>query len=771
MSIDRERFITLIEPMLDMLSARQQQPMAETLAGLAKSLKKHSPAVIYKWREGKSLPNEVELQKLVEIGVREAGMDRAWATDILESYRHPDQAKILSTLFAPTIPHNLPHRACRQLIGRETEREEIIKRLSPEARDWIVPIEGIGGVGKSTLALEIGWHFAEIYDPRLRERQFDAIVWASAKDTEMTPKGVRSHHPMITNRSDIFRACAEVLNYPSLTQTGDITALKHAFSQKGRVLLIIDNLETVDDPEVLDLLHHLPWPAKALVTLRWHEDMPYPIHLRSLDEQSAQEMIRRECEQRGIEPSEDVLQRLARMTGGLPLAISLNVGLMSLHGYSVQKLEHGTKEAEELLHFIFDRVVQTLGEQNPHALDLLRALAFFDMNEGATGTALAAILDLSPDDYQEAVQQAINTNLINRNPGGHFTMLPLTRTYVLEHLKGDPAWLAEARTRWVAWYLDFTAKYGGEDWDAYGARYEKLRAEWANILAVLDWCAATDRYDAVKAFWIENRIRQFTSDYGYFKDRLLWSDWLIREARQRQDWPVVVEMLSSKGWVKIVQGTEHDLAEAGELFREAWENRHHVEHQETYCQLITHIVDRYLRLPQKDLAEAGQWLDRLAKELAEGWLTDRARIRQEINLHYYHGITAFARAEWDAAKSHFEQVREIGKTTNMHRAASKAQNWLGDIARVQNRLQDAEQLVQEALDIAIQNSDFRRIAYCRWSLAKLKFMQYDVEAGRAAAQAALHEFERLGMARDAAMLRAELPQAFEKEANNARHKP
>src|SRR5512139_311247 len=48
---------------------------------------------------------------------------------------------------------NLPRRP--YFVGREEEVKDILQSLQPNSRTFIVGIEGLGGVGKSALAIEV----------------------------------------------------------------------------------------------------------------------------------------------------------------------------------------------------------------------------------------------------------------------------------------------------------------------------------------------------------------------------------------------------------------------------------------------------------------------------------------------------------------------------------------------------------------------------------------------------------------------------------------
>jgi hypothetical protein len=52
---------------------------------------------------------------------------------------------------APAIPHNLPHRA--DFVGREKEKQQVHDAL--RSRSYLVAIDGIGGIGKTSLAREV----------------------------------------------------------------------------------------------------------------------------------------------------------------------------------------------------------------------------------------------------------------------------------------------------------------------------------------------------------------------------------------------------------------------------------------------------------------------------------------------------------------------------------------------------------------------------------------------------------------------------------------
>lgn len=449
----------LLKEMIDILNVRRRpaEKKGATMAYLGDELG-YSTDAIFRWRQGRHKPNTKTLEQLIEIGVSEAGMSKRWAERVLHHGEHPNPGHILRRYFpsADNVRHNLLHRTYYSLVGRETEFAEVIRRLSPEERHWLVAIEGVGGVGKSALAQEVGWHFIENYTKLPPGRRFEAIVWVSAKRNIITLRGIEQVISHMTNLDDLFQTIADVLEYPNILQVArrdQPREVEKALRQAGRVLLIVDNLETVDDPQLRAFLRDLPSPTKAIATTRYHEDMPFPIRLKELNLSAARELTVQECKTRGIMLTKDQIDRLLEYTEGLPLAIWLAVGLMMMEGYGVKKVLTKLRDPEQpLLHFIFGEVVNQLKTSYRDAYYTLLALSFFDLDTGAGLIPLSIMTDLDPEICREAVHQLLNTNLIYRaRSEDHFAMLPITRQYAWAKMAQEPSFDAQAFDRWVDW--------------------------------------------------------------------------------------------------------------------------------------------------------------------------------------------------------------------------------------------------------------------------------------------------------------------------------
>src|SRR5687768_3298714 len=76
---------------------------------------------------------------------------------------------------------SLPRRP--YFVGRDEEIKTVLQSLQPNSRTFIIGIEGIGGMGKSTLAIEISHRCIE-------NDLFQAVIWISAKEAILTLHGI-----------------------------------------------------------------------------------------------------------------------------------------------------------------------------------------------------------------------------------------------------------------------------------------------------------------------------------------------------------------------------------------------------------------------------------------------------------------------------------------------------------------------------------------------------------------------------------------------------
>lgn len=233
----------------------------------------------------------------------------------------PDRFKVLSRL------DPLPEQ---ELFGVAQRQQQIISKLETVERPFLISIEGLGGLGKTSLAHTTVHHF-------LNSNRFADIAWVSAKqEAYITGRGIQpTQKPALTTDTLIDLLLIQLADGPY--PVGDPNArrlfLLRLLKQKP-CLIVVDNLETaVDTHTLLPLLRTLANPSKFLITSRLSlqaESDVACLSLSELTEADALAFLRYEAKAQHVQPllngGEAALRHIYQAVGGNPLALKLIIG-------------------------------------------------------------------------------------------------------------------------------------------------------------------------------------------------------------------------------------------------------------------------------------------------------------------------------------------------------------------------------------------------------------------------------------------------------------
>lgn len=464
-------------------------------------------------------------------------------------------------LLAPPAPpeqarplHNLPPPDDSPFAGREAELARLRGCLAPDDRAWLILLLGVGGAGKSALARAIAHEYCERYEQLPAGERFEAIVWVSAKERQLTPDGAAPAAPdglIFRTLDDIYAAIALVLDRADLAQAPpeQRDRLAQQALRAQRTLLIVDNFESVADERVRAFLRQLPAPTKALITSREWIDAGTVIRLEGLAEGAALGYLRAEAARRGVALSEAQAKQIAQAAAGLPLPLRLAMARLQ-SGERVGAVLRWLSDARgDLPAYCVASQAELARARAPLSWPLLLAATLFDREAGAATPALAAGAGVATDACEAALGLLQRLSLLNALPEERVGLLPVVARYIQG--AATPEEGAAVAERWLAWLMAF-AREVGATLDLRIEQVATVAQEYPNLRAGLAWCREHGRHAELLALvegsWFYAELS------GRFDELLAMVEAALAAAEQLGDRRGEAFARRQLAWIRRLQG-------------------------------------------------------------------------------------------------------------------------------------------------------------------------------------------------------------------------
>jgi hypothetical protein len=279
------------------------------------------------------------------------------ASELPTSHTQGDQSmRIVGRCFANVPP--LP----RDYIQRKELESELESVLSND-RHPVVTLVGRGGVGKTSLALNVLHNLA-----RSESDRFLGIIWLSARDIDLLPSGAKLVKPSVLSVKDIAREIVHLLQPAELIEkTFDkeayVASALRSYGQDA-LLFVFDNFETVQQP--LDVFNWLDQnvrlPNKILITTR-HRDFrgDYAVDVGGMTEFQCNELVRSTATAIGMKGlvTAQFCRDIYRESEGHPYVAKILLG-EAAEGGVFRKIERVIAGKEEILDALFERTYARL---------------------------------------------------------------------------------------------------------------------------------------------------------------------------------------------------------------------------------------------------------------------------------------------------------------------------------------------------------------------------------------------------------------------------
>lgn len=620
---------------------------------------------------------------------------------------------------------NLPRRP--YFVGREEEIKTILQSLQPNSRTFIIGIEGIGGMGKSTLAVEVSHRCIE-------NDLFEAVIWISAQESILTLHGIEPLIPEAKTLADILITIGTNLGNPTIGNLSIQDQIRRAYNLLARqtTLLVLDNFESLSKNEqrdILDFLRRSPITLKVIITSRERVSEGQVIRLQGLSFEESNALLEWDAQQKNIHLTKDQSKHLVDLTGGLPLALLWVQGQIAVLGYSVtQVLDKLSLDGDiPILQYCFNHSWNLLGQADAKKLLFILAL----QPDPVSRTALQEIAGiLTNEHFGNEISHLLQLSLIDHvHDTDYFSILPLTRRFVRTQFVSDRKFIKQAEVKIAQYYVKLLShKSGFKEWRGY----EELLLDRNNILSVAQWCYKSLQKKEIKTKSLTKQTRniaevlvQIGTQFGsvlwqraYWYDRMTLAHAALYAAKLTSDWKSVSTFVRNIAWIYFYQG---DYLRALHWAEEALLATTKTEDELLIAAAKRSLGTVEMRLGNFDRSEA---LLREVLKTSERFAQDDYGIYSKGFAQYGLGELEFERGNIQEAKEWYQKALDTWQDPARKdpvRHVSYALNGLGFVALRERRYEDAQRFFTAGIQSAEEFGRVDELAKGQLGLAYVYF--------------------------------------------------
>jgi LuxR family glucitol operon transcriptional activator len=436
-----------LHQVLNSQKSQLAEPVAQGIKGITPKLERLIP-IRNRIAHNRPLNYDDLARTLTTVEGLLKGRDASWRELRATMKRLQDDPSFVLSLQIPTsvetdIGHNLPTPDFDEtgFVGRSHLVDQVVTLIKGPYP--VISLIGDGGIGKTALALKVAYEVLDI-----RPSPFDAIVWTTSKTMQLTPTEIIRIEGAIQDSVGLMR---DVVDYLSGPTERDPTEEVLDYLAQFRILLVLDNLETVLDDRIRNLLSRLPSGSKVLITSRIGMGaFEFPVRLEPFTSGESVQLLRTLAAIRGLA----FLSKAAT-----PLLTSFSSRMKHNPGYIkwfVSAVQTGSRPEDILAHpdvfldFCMSNVYDYLGEDSR---SVLRALLV--VSGPRSSPELAVLTELEPLMLQRALQQLLTTNMVSMLsvPAGTtfqtcYDVSDLAKAYLSKHHPASEAEHDATLKRW-----------------------------------------------------------------------------------------------------------------------------------------------------------------------------------------------------------------------------------------------------------------------------------------------------------------------------------
>jgi tetratricopeptide (TPR) repeat protein len=310
---------------------------------------------------------------------------------------------------------NVPYNSKgKEFVGRIGKREEIWSLLNQEGCAAIgqgINVQGLGGFGKTQLAVE----YAHTY----RDKYKNGVFWVVADEN------IDNQLLQIADKQGWINQYDKSVN--------QLDVAKAKFLALSDCLILFDNVETYDD--IKDYLPETDLQTHILITSREKQSVFRQIDLELLDRNESRELLLKIS---GRDPQDETenehLEKVLEILGDIPLAVELVGGYLAEHPtvtfakyhqfLNEVPLDQLEKEFPEGSFTNHDRsIIQTLRisektiKEKPLMVEILKVLAWSGSSSMGISLLYTLVESRNEFEFETALADAYKLRLLKKDKG------------------------------------------------------------------------------------------------------------------------------------------------------------------------------------------------------------------------------------------------------------------------------------------------------------------------------------------------------------------
>ncbi len=508
--------------------------------------------------------------------------------------------------YQPKVYHNLPFPEFDDtgFIGRKRDVKEITELLL-NRKNQIISVVGNGGMGKTATVVKTLYDLLDLPD-----NPYEAILWITLKTRTLSGGEFVEIEDSIKDIASIYQYGERF----AIADDAEGTQMDHIlqFMKEFKVLLVLDNLETINTGEINTFIRSIPENSKVLITSRLGlGEFEIRQKLEGLEKKDAIVYFRELSKYYGLTLHERddaaIYNIINKSLYNNPLSIKWFISGVFSGTDEKKMLAH----KDQLIEFCISNVFEKLSSLSKKILQL-----FLLESQKMTYGVIDFYTDAAEVDLRNSVNELLTTYMIHAS-SGEYIMNDMSKEYIAAHYPPENDFVKHvyARRKELKLIIQGIKVYG-----------EQAPFNPNTVSSNL-----SDRDKQLAAYYLHNALN----------------------AGREKDWD------NSKKWVDKAESIEPDFfevykvkafleAEKGELYGAI--NNYHISlvkaKEDRERAIVCYLFSVFYTVKMQDMDSALQYIDK-ADELLPG---TNEILLEKVRVYTFIGKFDEAEALWHKAK-------------------------------------------------------------------------------------------------------------------------